>query len=83
MYNYPVRCVILDIAGESIGLDDFGVVAATPEVSKKHIGKHGIAEIEDEWTVKITLDDGSILYGYECWWTSEEDWETSEKLKGN
>ena len=20
-------------------------------------------------TVRITLDDGTILYGYECWWT--------------
>ena len=79
--KYPVRCVILDIAGESIGFDELELVAATPEVSKPHIGKHGLAERIDEFDVKITLDDGSIIHGYECWWIPEEEWEEAQKLK--
>lgn len=69
---YPCRCVIVDIAGEDIGLSDLGIVASTPDISKHHVGKHGLAELEDELAVKITLDDGNIIYGYECWWTPEE-----------
>jgi hypothetical protein len=44
-------------------------MASTPEESIPHIGKEGVADKEDnEWIVKITLDDGHIIYGYECWW---------------
>ena len=32
-----------------------------------HIGKEGLAEEVDE-NVRITLDDGTILWGYDCWW---------------
>jgi hypothetical protein len=63
--NYPVRCKIVDVAGCEVYP---GLIAATPDVSRAHIGKKGLAE-RDGINVKITLDDGSILYGYECWWT--------------
>lgn len=69
--EYPIRAKIIDADGEKFGP---GLVARTPEVSRPHIGKEGLAEkvyIEDEpdiSTVKITLDDGTILYGFECWW---------------
>ena len=63
---YPTRCQIIDIEGTEVWPD---VVARTPEVSRPHIGKCGLAElIDDGWTVRITLDDGSVIMGYECWW---------------
>jgi len=36
----------------------------------EHIGKQGtIVEVdEDDGMPKIQLDDGVVLYGYECWW---------------
>jgi hypothetical protein len=67
--RYPIRCIIVDVDGMVIMPD---IVAVTPEVSGPHIGKHGLAEMEGEFDVKITLDDGSIIHGYECWWIPEE-----------
>jgi hypothetical protein len=66
MYDEPVRCIIVDV-----DLDPFevvpGLLATTPDISRPHIGKLGIAE-KDGINTKITLDDGTILMGYECWW---------------
>ncbi len=70
--KYPVRCKIIDIAGEVINPEYPNIIAATPEVSKPYIGEEGLAELLDEWTVRITLDNGNIIYGYECWWTPIE-----------
>lgn len=70
--KYPTRCKIIDVTGEEVFP---GVEGNTPDVSKPHVGKEGLAE-EHPNGVKITLDDGSILMGYECWWTpikEEED----------
>lgn len=61
---YPTRCRIIDIAGKALGP---GIVAMTPAPSKPHIGKKGVAE-EVDGVVRITLDDGTVLYGWECWW---------------
>lgn len=77
--KYPVRCVIIDPDGMVINPEHPNIVATTPDVSKPHVGKHGLADREDFWTVKITLDDGSIIYGYECWWVPEEEWEDVQK----
>lgn len=73
MDQYPVRARIIDV----VGVEVFpGVMGATPDVSKPHIGKEGLAELVDGLmgpdTVRITLDDGSVLYGYECWWEPVE-----------
>jgi hypothetical protein len=62
--KYPVRCQIVDVFGGSMG----NLEINTPEVSKPHIGKFGLAERISSSVVKITLDDGNMLYGYECWW---------------
>ena len=62
--DYPVRCEIIDVVGVEVLPE---IMGNTPEVSKPHIGKKGIANECDEG-VKIILDDGNILYGYECWW---------------
>lgn len=65
--KYSTRCKIVDVAGKYMG----GYALDTPELSKKHIGKEGVAEeIEKNgyYKIKITLDDGTILYGSECWW---------------
>lgn len=39
-------------------------------LNPEHIGKEGtiIALVGDWVSPKIELDDGSIVYGYECWW---------------
>lgn len=63
--NYPTRCEILDVTGVEVLP---GIIGATPDVSKKYIGKKGIAQkIGDN--VLITLDNCHALWGYECWWT--------------
>ncbi len=73
MTTYPTRCRIVDVTGE-VGRFEPGVGEAkefelvTPDASKPHIGLEGVAELLDELTVRITLDDGTIIYGNECWW---------------
>jgi hypothetical protein len=69
---YPTRCRILDVTGKRWR----GLAIATPPVSTPHVGKEGLAEEDDLLledgsvlpSVRITLDDGTILMGYECWW---------------
>ena len=63
--KYPVRCRIVDPTGGT--LYSWPVEKCTPEESMPHIGKEGLAEEVDE-NVRITLDDGTILWGYDCWW---------------
>jgi hypothetical protein len=67
MARYPTRCRIIDVIGQEVLP---GIMGNTPEVSKPHVGKFGTAEIIDDYDVKITLDDGNVLWGYECWWQS-------------
>ena len=61
----PSRCRVIDAEGEEVLP---GIIARTPGVSKPHIGKEGWAERINEGSIRIVLDDGSILMGYECWW---------------
>ena len=68
--EYPTRCGIVDVEGHEVLP---GIVCRTPEVSKPHIGKEGLAEHIDDYVVEITLDDGTIIYGYECWWIPIEE----------
>lgn len=69
--TYPTRCRIVDAGG--FQLSDV-LAARTPEVSVPHIGKEGWAAMEfdgpldNTGQVVITLDDGTVLFGYECWW---------------
>lgn len=66
MIEYPTRCRIIDVTGQEVFP---GIEGRTPDESKPHIGKEGVAECSDDgWTVRITLDDGTILFGCECWW---------------
>ena len=64
MIEYPTRCKIIDVTGIEVSP---GLEGRTPEESKPHIGKEGLAERVDG-DVRITLDGGGILYGWECWW---------------
>ncbi len=64
--KYPVRCKIIDVVG--IEVFPGGIEGTTPEISKSHVGKEGLAEKIGN-NVRITLDDGGVLWGYECWWT--------------
>jgi len=62
--EYPTRCKIINVTG----IDVFpGIEGRTPDESKPHIGKEGLAERVGEG-VRLTLDDGNVLAGYECWW---------------
>lgn len=62
--KYPIRCQIVNADGDTF----LGFPTASPKVSIPHIGKRGLAEKIDDYTVRITLDDGNVIYGYECWW---------------
>lgn len=62
--TYPVRCRIMDVEGKEIFP---GVMGRTPEASKPHLGKEGTASVR-RGVVEITLDDGSTIYGHQCWW---------------
>jgi hypothetical protein len=63
--EYPVRCRIIDVTDQEIFP---GIIGRTPDISISHIGKEGLAEEIEDLIIRITLDDGSIIYGYECWW---------------
>ena len=67
--KYPVRCKIVDVTGVKKTMGGKEFTLNTPDISKPHIGKQGLAEnMEDGLGVRIALDDGTVLYGYECWW---------------
>lgn len=69
--KYPVRCRIVDADGQVLAP---GLIACTPDISRPHIGKEGIAErIPHGAGIKITLDDGTILFGSQCWWEPIEE----------
>ena len=73
--KYPTRCEIIDPDGHKITPE---LAAKAPDASKPHIGKKGLAEKLGEWEVRITLDDGTIIYGHECWWVPLPDEEKNE-----
>ena len=62
---YPVRARIVDVSNAAFTL--YGWKMKTPDASLPHMGKRGTA-YQTLDGVRIELDDGSILYGYECWW---------------
>jgi len=64
--TYPVKCRIVDPTGDTIAP---GITANAPERSLPHVDEYGVAELmEDGRNVRITLDSGEIIYGYQCWW---------------
>lgn len=66
--RYPVRARIVDVTGGYLG----DIPMRTPPVSIPHIGEEGLAEMVDG-SVRITLDSGAVLWGYECWWVPVEE----------
>ncbi|MDO9527621.1 MAG: hypothetical protein Q7J27_00505 [Syntrophales bacterium] len=66
---YPLRAKIVDMCGLEYKVGKY--LANTPEESKPHIGKEGLAEKIDG-RVRITLDDGNVIYGDKCWWIMME-----------
>ncbi|KKM20802.1 hypothetical protein LCGC14_1641800 [marine sediment metagenome] len=62
--TYPTRCRIIDVDG---GIWH-GIGMRTPDESRPHIGKEGTATLDGQGGVRVTLDDGSVLMGEECWW---------------
>ena len=68
--KYPTRCEIVDVTGQEVFP---GIEGRTPDVSKPLVGQQGVAEEDPKHGVKITLDSGKTIYGYECWWTPIED----------
>ena len=65
MIKYSVRCQIIDVEGQEVLP---GLIGRTPDISKPHVGKQGLAEKLSDGCIWITLDDGTILLGYQCWW---------------
>ena len=65
MTKYPTRCEIVDVTGQEVLP---GIEGRTPEKSKPYIGQQGVADRTDDGNIKIILDNGDVLYGYECWW---------------
>ena len=63
--TYPTRCQIVDVDGLDHKVGPY--TARTPTKSHAHIGKQGTAE-RVSGDVRITLDDGAIIMGFECWW---------------
>jgi DNA polymerase III sliding clamp (beta) subunit (PCNA family) len=70
--KYPVRCQVIDPTGHVVKQTKFKVdlVAKCPTEAKPHVGKTGRATLLKNGDVKIKLDDGQVLYGYECWWVA-------------
>lgn len=67
--KYPCRCRIIDAEGQQIDTPEGTFACKTPDVSRPKIDKTGTAYLEpDGINVRIKLDDGSELMGYECWW---------------
>ena len=64
---YPTRARIIDVSGEIWQ----GLAIATPPESRPYIGEEGWAEMldpTDPFSVRITLDSGAVLWGWQCWW---------------
>ena len=70
MIEYPTKCKIVDVNDKEVFSSMKG---NTPEISKPHIGKKGVASKDEHGRVIIQLDDGNIIYGYECWWKPIDD----------
>jgi len=62
--KYPTRCEIVDVKGTEVFP---GIMGRTPDISKPYIGEKGLVEKIGR-DVRITLDSGKVLYGYNCWW---------------
>jgi hypothetical protein len=78
--RFPVAVLIIDVDDEHGTVQWNGMSIQTPEPSKPYIGQVGTAErvadpdpemgIFD--TVRITMPDGHVLWGWECWWAPVE-----------
>lgn len=69
-----VRARVVSVAGTEVFP---GIIGADPDAAKPHLEKYGwcdengVPDPINEPTYtnpKITLDDGTIIWGYECWW---------------
>jgi hypothetical protein len=69
-----VRVKVVSVAGTEVFP---GIIGADPDAAKPHFEKYGWCDEEGRpdplepsyINPKITLDDGTIIWGYECWWT--------------
>lgn len=68
-----VRVRVVSVAGTEVFP---GIIGADPDAAKPHFEELGWCDedghpdpLEPNYTnPKITLDDGTIIWGYECWW---------------
>jgi hypothetical protein len=65
------RVRIVDPKGRRLAGTD--LIAKAPADSVPHLGKEGEIVGYNGRSPKILLDDGSVLFGYECWWEPVEE----------
>ncbi len=69
--KYPTRCRIVDPEGEKVFENETheAIALQNPSKAVPKLGRTGMAHLQpDGVNVRIELDDGSELMGYECWW---------------
>lgn len=70
----PCRCMVVDPNRMTLGRDgQTEFVATCPPEAKPHVGKKGFAERLRPGKIRVTLDDGTTLWGSECWWIKLEE----------
>ncbi len=65
-----LRVRIVQAEGQPL---DAGFVAADPPKAQANMRKEGWCEVDAPHPAfgtnpKITLDDGTVIWGFECWW---------------
>ena len=73
-YKVGTKVVVLKTVGKVVEMDNTKVVLNDPH--PEHIGKKGIIigfHPELSSSPEIQLEDGTILFGYECWWDFDEE----------
>lgn len=70
------RVRVVSALGQEV-IPGTGLLAADPAAAKPHFGKEGWCDMDavpfpdtepDYTNPRIELDDGSVIWGYQCWW---------------